>query len=120
MAATEIVVILFGLFAGYWLVSNVFMGSAKKPEKSTGGDQDRARESSSANNEFRVPWHQVLNVPVDAPIDEIRRSYRTLISQYHPDKVATLGDELKALAEHKSAEINRAYQQAIHERGCEV
>lgn len=50
-------------------------------------------------------------------MDEIRRSYKTLMSQYHPDKVAELGDELKRLAERKSKEINSAYQQALSQQG---
>ncbi len=40
----------------------------------------------------------------------IRKKYIELISKYHPDKVADLGDELKVLAEKKTKEINAAYQ----------
>ena len=40
----------------------------------------------------------------------IRKKYIELISKYHPDKVADLGDELKVVAERKTKEINAAYQ----------
>ncbi len=40
---------------------------------------------------------------------EIRRRYRSLLAQYHPDKVAALGPELRALAEQKTKELNEAY-----------
>jgi len=43
--------------------------------------------------------------------EEIRRAYYALIAQYHPDKVAQLGPELRDLASEKSKEINRAYSQ---------
>ena len=39
------------------------------------------------------------------------------MGQYHPDKVAGLGVELRALAERKSKEISGAYRQAMREHG---
>lgn len=42
--------------------------------------------------------------------DEVKRAYRELIKQYHPDKVSGLGIEIKKLAEAKTKEINTAYQ----------
>jgi DnaJ-domain-containing protein 1 len=40
------------------------------------------------------------------------------MSQYHPDKVASLGRELRELAESKSKEISVAYQEALVARGA--
>lgn len=40
----------------------------------------------------------------------IRKKYIELISKYHPDKVAELGQELIELAEKKTKEINAAYE----------
>jgi DnaJ-domain-containing protein 1 len=34
------------------------------------------------------------------------------MSQYHPDKVATLGPEIRALAEQRAKELNAAYAEA--------
>ena len=62
-------------------------------------------------------WFEILNIGADATAAEIKYSYRTLMSQYHPDKVATLGDELKTVAERKSKEINAAYEQGMRLRG---
>jgi DnaJ like chaperone protein len=62
-------------------------------------------------------WTRVLELPADASVEEIREAYRRLISQYHPDKVASLGRELQALAEAKSKDIALAYQAALMERG---
>jgi len=63
-----------------------------------------------------VPWHRVLGVSPQATRAEISGAYRALISQYHPDKVTRLGPEIRAVAERKSAEINRAYEQALREQ----
>lgn len=41
---------------------------------------------------------------------DIKNAYRKTINEYHPDKVASLGTELRALAEKKAKEINEAYQ----------
>ena len=62
-------------------------------------------------------WTRVLELPPDASLEEIRDAYRRLISQYHPDKVASLGRELQELAEAKSKDIAIAYQAALMERG---
>lgn len=62
-------------------------------------------------------WTQVLELPADASLEQIRDAYRRLVSQYHPDKVASLGRELQELAESKSKDIAVAYQAAVIERG---
>jgi DnaJ like chaperone protein len=62
-------------------------------------------------------WYETLNVPPHATVEDIRQAYKVLMHQYHPDKVASLGDELKALAERKSKEITNAYRQALQLRG---
>ena len=41
---------------------------------------------------------------------DVKRTYRTLIAQYHPDKVRVLGDEIREVAERKAKEINEAYE----------
>ncbi|MBI4988461.1 MAG: J domain-containing protein [Rhodocyclales bacterium] len=115
MNVTEILVILFGLFVGYWIVSRLLLGNAGKP-KPTEPEHEARLETSGDRDATPEEWHRILNVSPDATVDEIRRSYKTLMSQYHPDKVAELGDELKLLAERKTREINGAYQQALRQR----
>ncbi len=64
-----------------------------------------------------APWNVVLEVSADASIDEIKNAYRRRINSYHPDKVATLGKEIREVAERKSKEINAAYNAAMRQRG---
>ena len=54
--------------------------------------------------------HQVLGVERGAGPEEIRRAYRELLAQYHPDKVAHLGPELRETAHRKTLEIRKAYE----------
>ncbi len=42
--------------------------------------------------------------------DELKKKYRDLLKQSHPDKVASLGPDFKKLAEVKTKEINSAYE----------
>ena len=115
MSSTEILVTLGGLYFGYWVVSKLFAG--KLLVQTAAGAQSNfpnaVRDAESAS----PAWFTVLNISPSATPDEIRQSYRTLVSQYHPDKVATLGAELKAVAERKSKEINVAYEEAKRVRG---
>ncbi len=45
----------------------------------------------------------------DATQAEIKAAYQRLIRQYHPDRVADLGPEIRAVAERRAKEINAAY-----------
>jgi DnaJ like chaperone protein len=117
VSLNEIIVIAFGGFIGYWVVSKLFLGGTPKPAP----EEEQTRDEPPAFDAPPGPppapaWYEVLQVSPLATVEEIRAAYKTLISQYHPDKVATLGDELRALAERKSAQINDAYADAIYER----
>lgn len=50
-------------------------------------------------------YYKILGVPKTASMDEIKKSYRTLARQYHPD--ARPNDKV---AEHKFKEITEAYE----------
>jgi len=54
-------------------------------------------------------YYAVLGLKTGADFVVIKKAYRKLSKQYHPDKVAHLGDEFKAVAEEKMKEINVAY-----------
>jgi DnaJ like chaperone protein len=55
--------------------------------------------------------YTALGVTPDSSAAEIKRAYRTLISQNHPDKLASRGlpESMRAVAEERSREINSAY-----------
>ena len=119
MSGLDFLVVVVGLLAGYWLVA-FLMGYKRN------SIPPAAENPKEGPNPFRDPqpgentntWHEVLGIASGASIDEIRQAYKRLISQYHPDKVDSLGPDLKALATRKTAEINTAYKAALVARGA--
>ena len=63
--------------------------------------------------------YAALDVSPDASPAEIKRAYRKLISQNHPDKLAARGlpESMRAVAEERSREINAAYDLIKDARG---
>lgn len=61
--------------------------------------------------------YKVLGVAPTATDDEVRRAYRKLALQHHPDRVATLGDDIRRAAEKKLQEINDAKERIYKARG---
>ena len=68
--------------------------------------QHRTAENGAA---LDAQYYGVLGLEPGAEFAEIKKAYRKLSMQYHPDKVGHLGDEFKAVAEEKMKEINVAY-----------
>lgn len=56
----------------------------------------------------------VLGIPSGASGAEIQRAYRERVKEYHPDRVADLGPELRELAHRKTVEIQQAWQALRH------
>ena len=113
MSLLEILVGASGLAIGYWLVS-VFLSS---PRPSSDAPQDRAAD---ANRPHVIDigarhWTEVLGVAEDADEAQVTAAYRRRISEYHPDRVAMMADEIRALAGERTAEINAAYEQAMRQ-----
>jgi DnaJ domain len=112
MTFGEGAVIVVGVFAGYWAVSKLFFRAPTATVKP-------APEPSAAPPEagHQPDCYEILTVAPTASAAEIRAAYKQLISKYHPDKVESLGQELKDLAERKTQEITRAYRDAMRAQG---
>jgi hypothetical protein len=54
--------------------------------------------------------HTVLNVPVGASHDHIKKAYRTSIAAWHPDRFANASAEEHAAANARARDITSAYQ----------
>jgi DnaJ-domain-containing protein 1 len=70
------------------------------------------RNGGASNDEQPPPWWQVLEIPKQATVEDVKSAYRAKIKQFHPDTIVGLAKEFQELAERKTKEINRAYRQA--------
>ena len=61
--------------------------------------------------------YKVLGISPDASDQEVKAAYRKLALQHHPDRVATLGDDVRRAAEKKFKEINDAKDRIYKARG---
>jgi DnaJ like chaperone protein len=61
--------------------------------------------------------YEVLEVSPDASDDEVKKAYRDMAKKHHPDKVASLGEDIKRAATEKFQKINAAYEEIKKQRG---
>ena len=61
--------------------------------------------------------YAVLGIARDADDRAIKRAYRKLISEHHPDRLGDLPEDMRKRAEARASEINAAYERIKAERG---
>ena len=61
--------------------------------------------------------YRILEIDPSASNDEVKKAYRKMAVKYHPDKVATLGEDIQQAAEEKFKAVNQAYESICRERG---
>lgn len=61
--------------------------------------------------------YQVLEVAPSATDEEVKAAYRRLALKHHPDRVATLGEDIRRAAEEKFQQINNAKEKIYKARG---
>lgn len=98
---------LIGYLVGYVIERGLYASNVSWNEEA------RRREYARRYQETQVSEIQsaysVLGVSPAASVDEIKSAYRRLAMQYHPDTVASLGQEAQKMAEAKFKEIQNAY-----------
>lgn len=68
------------------------------------------RPSNDAN-------YRILGISPEATDEEVKKAYRRMAVKYHPDKVATLGEDVQKAAEEKFKAVSQAYDAICRERG---
>jgi DnaJ-domain-containing protein 1 len=106
MTPTDIIVIVVALVIGYKFTA-VMIARPK------GGPVETIVPSVTVKR----PWFEVLHVSPSATREQIVDSYRRLIRDCHPDRVANMGQEFRDLAERRASEINVAYDEALSQLG---
>lgn len=66
--------------------------------------QEKSRKTQSPEEMFGISSHEVISP------EELKRKYFQLLKQNHPDRVASMGQDFKELADKNTKEINKAYE----------
>jgi len=115
-------IVILGLLWRYLHTQKKKRAAFQKYHQSKRSDYDYS--SGNAHNEnksraytgsgdFAGAWdpHKILGIDPSASPADIKHAYRHLAGKYHPDKVAHLGEEFKALAEKRFKDIQKAYDE---------
>ncbi len=90
------------------MLAALYFGSQQRGGTDSGSER-RSRPAREPERDASDPF-EVLGVPRGASSEEITRAFRSKMKQYHPDRVADLGEELRDVAHEKSVEIQQAYE----------
>ncbi len=61
--------------------------------------------------------YKILEIPVTATDEEVKKAYRRMAVKYHPDKVADLGEAAQRSAKEKFLVVQEAYENIRKKRG---
>ena len=98
--------------------ANVF--SAMLRARQAGGGYTHGKRQQVPNQGQSLQQsYAALGLKAEASAQEIKRAYRKLISQYHPDKLVSQGlpDEMMEMSKKRVREINAAYDKIKASRG---
>ncbi len=81
-------------------------------QQNSNQNQQRSQSSSQNNNlSADEAWaYKTLGLSPNASEKEIKKAYRTLVQQYHPDKQIGASDEKIKYVTERIVDINRAYE----------
>lgn len=88
------------------------LGDPRSVSWPTGPATPTAREEARGHTyeDPETRYARILGLPRAYTSSEITIRHRTLIAQYHPDKVRHLGPDLQEVARRKTGEIAEAYE----------
>jgi DnaJ-domain-containing protein 1 len=111
----KLLALVVAAILGFWIVSALMERGRQRPAVSSESSSDRHSNPSESDGADPVERaRKVLGLGPRFTSSELRAAYRLSMSQYHPDKVAALGPELRELAERKTKEINTAVRVLQH------
>lgn len=61
--------------------------------------------------------YDVLEITASATNEEVKKAYREMAKKHHPDKVSSLGEDVKRAATEKFQKISAAYEEIKKQRG---
>jgi len=88
----------------------------QKPAREATARKKIAPEEDHEDLFLESDCYKILGVSPEASLDDIEKAYRRRIKEYHPDRVNTLGDKLKIVAQREFQRVQHAYRSLTHHR----
>jgi DnaJ like chaperone protein len=104
--------------AALHIPANIF--EAMLRARQVGGSSSRGHYQPTPNRADSLRQsYATLGIKPDATQQEIKRAYRKLVSQYHPDKLVSQGlpEEMMEISRNRVREINAAYDKIKAHKG---
>jgi uncharacterized membrane protein YkvA (DUF1232 family) len=104
--------VLIMAWLGWFYWNHLRQYRSSESEREDPGQSAGTGQGSPASSSAKTfDPYRVLGITRTASRDAIQAAYRSRMQEYHPDKVAHLGQELQTLAHEKSQQIQRAYRE---------
>lgn len=90
----------------------------QQQHRQTGGSYSQSRQHSYSSQSSLEQAYQLLGIEPNASDQEVKKAYRKLMAQHHPDKLVARGlpEEMIKVATEKTQEIKMAYETIMDAR----
>ncbi len=114
---TQLLYFLFGIAKADGQVSEAEARLIENISDMLGIDKTTFRSVKSMYYDDLESAYQILGISASASDEEIKKAYRKMAMENHPDKVGHLGEDIRKAAEEKFTQINVAYEKIKKQRG---
>jgi DnaJ-class molecular chaperone len=97
------------ILAIYRVMKDRQQRAAENRAGATDSETHRTQAQNTVNTKSPADPYHVFKLPRGASRSEIDARYKELAKDYHPDRVAHLGEDLRKVAHEKMIEIQKAY-----------
>lgn len=114
---TQLLYFLFGLAKADGVVCNHEISLLDKISDLLGIDATTYQSIKSMYYDDLNSAYSILGINSTATNEEVKKAYRKMALENHPDKVGYMGEDIRKAAEKKFMAINEAYEKIKKQRG---